>query len=858
MSLLKHVLDTDFHNKNSLLNVWRERIFFAVFLSGVLLGVVSYLSTLSYAIARGHLSNSAIFYTAVYLCAIIILLVRRIPFFVRAGIGLFIFYILGLATLLTLGPMGNGCIWLFAFAVTATLLLGLRAGLIALALNVGTLLILGQQMNAGHLGWLLTVPYTSKTWNTTLITFAFLSCVIVISLAVLVRNLEKALQEEQTLTSRLTSINEQLEQEITERKRATNGLAESEEKYRTLFEDSLEAMSLTQDGKIVNVNAAWLAMHGFESKSDVMGMGITEVIYKEDRKILLGRRERWPNDEKSLYELRDIRKDGSLVDVEIYSNEVSFGGKHAILATIRDIRERKLAEETMRENNEKYKAILENIAEGYYEVDLEGHFTLFNDALCNITGYSRDELMGMKSRDYINPEDVKKTYQAFNKVHTTGEPAKNMEWKNIRADGAKRDVEVSASLIKNVDGQPVGFRGIVRDVTERKLAEENKKRLEVQIQAAQRLESLGTLAGGIAHDFNNLLMGIQGRTSLMLINIHDAHHHFEHLKIVEDYVKNAADLTKQLLGLARGGKYEVKPVNLNKLVSRNSGMFGRTKKEITIHSKYHKDIWIVEADQRQIEQVLLNIYVNAWQAMPGGGELYLETTNVVIDEDSSISYQVDPGRYVKISIRDVGVGMDEATLKRIFDPFFTTKDMGRGTGLGLASAYGIIKNHGGFINVYSGKGHGTTFEIYLQATEKVETEEKEQGLGIQKGSETILLIDDEEMIIDVVNALLEGLGYTVFLANNGIEAIETYKKNWEKIDLVILDMIMPGMSGSDTFDSLKEINPDIKIVLASGYSINGHANEILNRGCVGFIQKPIKMVDLSQKLREILDDLHRA
>ena len=286
-------------------------------------------------------------------------------------------------------------------------------------------------------------------------------------------------------------------------------------------------------------------------------------------------------------------------------------------------------------------------------------------------------------------------------------------------------------------------------------------------------------------------------------------------------------------------------------------MFGRTKKEITIHSKYHKDIWIVEADQRQIEQVLLNIYVNAWQAMPGGGELYLETKNVEIDEDSSITYQVDPGRYVKISIRDVGVGMDEPTMQRIFDPFFTTKDMGKGTGLGLASAYGIIKNHGGFINVHSGKGHGTTFDIYLQATEKVATEKKEQGFGIQKGSETILLIDDEKMIIDVVNALLEGLGYTVFLANNGIEAIETYKKNWEKIDLVILDMIMPGMSGSDTFDSLKEINPDIKIVLASGYSINGHANEILNRGCVGFIQKPIKMVDLSQKLREILDDRHR-
>ena len=857
MRLLRHAFSTHLRNQNGPLHVWRERIFFAIFLSGALLGVVSYLSTLSYALARGHLSNSAIFYTAIYLCAIIILLVRRIPFFVRAGIGLFIFYILGLATLLTLGPMGSGCIWLFAFAVSATLLLGLRVGLIAMAFNISTLLILGQQMNAGHLQWLLTVPYTLKTWNTTLITFAFLSCVIVISLAVLVRNLEKALQEEQALSTRLTYINEQLEQEITERKRATNGLAESEQKYRILFHDSLEAMSLTLDGKIIDVNAAWLQMHGFETDGDVVGMNIANVICKEDRKTLFNRREKWPHYEDRLYELRDIRRDGSIVDVEVYSSQISLGNKCYILATVRDILKRKQAEEALRESGEKYRAILENIEEGYYEVDITGNLTLFNDALCKITGYSRNELMGMNSRDYMNPEDVKKVYKAFNKVYTTEEPAKNVEWKTLRPDVSKRDIEASASLIKNREGQTIGFRGIIRDVTERKLAEENKKRLEAQIQATQRMESLGTLAGGIAHDFNNLLMGIQGRTSLMLLNIHDAHHHFEHLKIIEDYVRNAAELTKQLLGLARGGKYEVNAVNLNKIVSRSSEMFGRTKKEITIHSKYQEDIWIVEADQRQIEQVLLNIYVNAWQAMPGGGDLYLETKNVEIDEDCSMSYQMDPGRSVKISIRDVGVGMDEATLQRIFDPFFTTKEMGRGTGLGLASAYGIIKNHGGFINAYSRKGHGTTFNIYLQATEKVATEEKEQGVGIRKGSEAVLLIDDEEMIIDVVKALLEELGYTVFLAKNGTEATETYKKNWEKIDLVILDMIMPGMSGSETFDRLKEINPDMKVLLSSGYSMDGQADEILNRGCDGFIQKPIRIADLSQKLREILDDRHR-
>ena len=249
----------------------------------------------------------------------------------------------------------------------------------------------------------------------------------------------------------------------------------------------------------------------------------------------------------------------------------------------------------------------------------------------------------------------------------------------------------------------------------------------------------------------------------------------------------------------------------------------------------------------------MNLYVNAWQAMPGGGELDVQTENVLIDEDHNKTYQMEPGRYVKISVTDTGVGMDKATQERIFDPFFTTKEMGRGTGLGLASVYGIIKNHGGFINVYSEKGHGTTFNIYLPASEKEVIEEKKSAGDILKGSETVLFVDDENMIIEVAKEVLEHLGYKVLISKTGKEAIETYHKNKEKIDIVLLDMIMPNMSGSDTYDRMKEIDPDIKVLLSSGYSINGQATEIMDRGCNGFIQKPFKMKELSQKLREILD-----
>jgi signal transduction histidine kinase len=253
--------------------------------------------------------------------------------------------------------------------------------------------------------------------------------------------------------------------------------------------------------------------------------------------------------------------------------------------------------------------------------------------------------------------------------------------------------------------------GVFFDVTDRHQFEKTKAKLQDQLQQAQKMDSLGTLAGGIAHDFNNLLMGIQGRTSLMLMRSDSSHSHFEHLKGIEDYIQSAAGLTKQLLGFARGGKYEIKTTDLNEFIKKQNLMFGRTRKEINIHERFEKNLWTVEVDQGQVEQVLLNLYVNSWQAMPGGGGLYIQTENIVIDEFFNRPYHVEPGKYVKIIVTDTGVGMDEATQQRIFDPFFTTKEMGRGTGLGLASAYGIIKNHDGFIDVYSEKGKGTTFDI---------------------------------------------------------------------------------------------------------------------------------------------------
>ena len=517
------------------------------------------------------------------------------------------------------------------------------------------------------------------------------------------------------------------------------------------------------------------------------------------------------------------------------------------------VNKRKAADDALRESQEKYRTILESIEEGCFETDIDGNLTFFSNPFLKILGYSRDELLGANTDKYTSLDTAAEMNRITARLRETGKPENVSDYDVVCNDGSSLSLELSVSLLKDQDGLPMGYRGVLRDVSERKKADVEKHKLESQLQQAQKMESIGTLAGGIAHDFNNILMGIQGNASLMLLKIESDHPNYEKIKNIEKYVQNGTELTKQLLGFARRGKYLIKATDLNEIIDKSSGLFARTKKEIRVHTELKDDLWTAEVDRGQIEQVLLNLYVNAWQAMTKGGDLYLQTDNIILDRSYVKPYKVDPGRYVKISVSDTGVGIDKETQERIFEPFFTTKEMGRGTGLGLASVYGIIKSHGGYINVYSERERGTVFTIYLPATEKEIARETDAApTPIVKGSGTILLIDDEKMILDVGIELLEELGYSVISAMSGSEAIEIFQKDQNKIDLIIMDMIMPGMGGGETFDRLKEIDAEVKVLLSSGYSINGQATKILRRGCDGFIQKPFNMNQLAEKVQGIL------
>jgi two-component system cell cycle sensor histidine kinase/response regulator CckA len=508
-----------------------------------------------------------------------------------------------------------------------------------------------------------------------------------------------------------------------------------------------------------------------------------------------------------------------------------------------EIEKTRKAEEALQISEKRFRTILNQAADIILVHDLQGRFVDANQEACKNLGYRREELLQLSVSD-IDPKAIADAKDALWDQLIAGQRL-TFESSHQRKDGTDYPVEVTLGSI--LLGEEKLVVAIARNITER-------KKMEAQLQQAQKMEAVGTLAGGIAHDFNNLLMAIQGYTSSMLLETDPGDPRYGKLKVIEGQVEAGANLTKQLLGFARAGKYDVKPMNLNRVLEKSSSMFGRTKKELVIHRRFQEDLWAVEADATQMEQVLVNLYVNAWQAMPSGGDLYLETANLTLTEADIRAAYMEPGLYVKVSVTDTGIGMDEKTKERIFEPFFTTKELGRGTGLGLAMVYGIVKGHKGFINVYSEEGKGTAFTIYLPATEKEAILEEKPSAEIVKGEETILLVDDEPDILNSMKEIMRFLGYPLLTAGSGPEALRIYEENKDGIDLVILDMIMPGMGGGETFDRLKAINPDIKVILSSGYSINGQASEIMARGCRGFIQKPVNIADLSQKIREVLDE----
>jgi PAS domain S-box-containing protein len=666
-----------------------------------------------------------------------------------------------------------------------------------------------------------------------------------------------ATSEEPFPTEIATALRE-LRRETLERRQIEAALRQSEEEYGSLINNlnmGVYRTSANRQGRFLQANPAIAEIFGYDSLDEFMKVTVSDLyLYPGDRKEFVD--EVMVNGYVKGKELLLKKRDGTPIWTSCTAT-VKYDEKGKmkwIDGIIEDITQRRQAEEALRENEFKFHSLFDLSPQAIALVDfVTARILEVNDRFCKLFKFSQEEIIG-KTPIELGLYSKENRGRFVKELMVSGE-VQGLAMDFVTKSGPKINTLMFAKLVQ--------FKGdtyiltIFHDFTE-------QKRLEAQFQQAQRIEAIGTLAGGIAHDFNNLLMAIQGNVSLLRVKCEENLTLDERLKTIEQYIQNGSELTRQLLGFARGGKYEVKSVDLNELVLKSSRMFGRTKKEIKIHRDLQPDLWTVNVDQGQIEQVALNLYVNAWQAMPGGGDLYLKTENIVLDESFVRPFKVQPGKYVKFYILDTGVGMDKKTLQRIFDPFYTTKEMSRGTGLGLASAYGIIKNHDGIIEVYSRPGQGARFEIYLPVFNKKisapddvsEHESVEIGEAL-RGNETILLVDDEDVIIEVTDQMLANLGYRVLTARNGQEALQVYARCENRIDIVVLDLIMPGMSGSQTYDRLKRLDPDARVLFCSGYSVDVQAAAIFEGGVDGFIQKPFGAVKLTRKIREILEREHR-
>jgi PAS domain S-box-containing protein len=517
----------------------------------------------------------------------------------------------------------------------------------------------------------------------------------------------------------------------------------------------------------------------------------------------------------------------------------------AICGISTDINARKKMERSLKESEERFRVAMEANPDPVLLCDTEQRVVYFNPAFTRVFGWTRNECEGRPMVQFI-PEARRHELSSLSETLLTKKTLPITETRFLTKDKRQLWVEITGAVYGGENGQPVGSILNIRDISV-------QKQLQRQIQRTRRLESLSKLAGGIAHNINNLLMSIQFSAELIRLDNAPAPSITDNLSNIFKCIKSGSELTQQLLGMARIGKYAPRPLDINENILNCLEQFSQDACDITINWNLEKRVWQIEADRAQIHLVLTSLFNRAGQAMPQGGSLFVSSENVNLHETAATLHHLASGRFVKISITDTGKALDHYTQEHIFDPFHADLSIADGKGLGLASAYGITRNHGGSITLESTQGKGTTFHVYLPAIQALERTKTDKTILKKRKSQTVLLVDDEKIVAQTGAAMLEKIGFEVLVACSAEAALETFAAHRETVELVLLDMVMPGASGEEIFRELKAIEPRVKIILCSGYSIHGEASRIMAQGCDGFLQKPFSLEKLSAKIHEITD-----
>ena len=643
-------------------------------------------------------------------------------------------------------------------------------------------------------------------------------------------------------------------QDVSERKRAEEALRESESRYRTFFEKGPDGVVILnpETAQIVEFNDQACRQLGF-SREEFARLRVSDVEVKETAKETQERIGRVLEKGYSDFDTLQRTKQGEIRHVHVTAQLIETTGSNVYHCIWRDITERKRSEEALRESEEKYRTIFENIQDVYYETSLDGTILEISPSIENVSQYNRNELLGKSLYDiYANPEERDELL----KLILDKGKVNDFEVALTDKDGSQRPCSISALLVRDEQANPIKIVGTMRDIGEKKRAENEKKRLEAQLLQSQKMEAIGNLAGGIAHDFNNILTSVIGFTELSLDEVEKGTHIEDNLQEVYTAGKRAKDLVRQILAFARQSGAELKPIYVDTIATEVLKFIRASiPTNIEIKQNIESDSLIM-GNATQVHQILMNLFTNAAHAMEdNGGILEFSLKDVAMDCDvTQKKLGLKQGNYIEMKVSDTGIGIAPEIIGSIFDPYFTTKGPGEGTGMGLATVHGIIESYGGKISVDSKPGKGALFTIYLPVSRKRQEHDSYQSEKLPTGTERILFVDDEAPIAKMGGQVLEGLGYTVSIRTSSIEALELFRTKPDVFDLVITDMTMPNMTGDKLAVELMTIRPDIPVILCTGYSKKISDASASEMGIKTFLYKPVVNADLAKTVRKVLDE----